>query len=201
MPNLIGPNQIEILYRVNTTPNREHAIRFNTVVSGTPDNGLPIASYNLLKKGGGTVQADTAINLLWSFIRQFYHTGVTGFAVTLWKVASGTSARTFMSSMTLATPLGTSANAVLPMQQHTLTFRTANGGIQKVVMMENSLGTGEQRLTLLNNPAGSPAQKLASYMLSADNVTIGSDDSYVIAPLRELTGQNEHIVKRIKYGA
>jgi hypothetical protein len=200
MPNLIGPNQIEILYRVPTTPNREHAVRFNTAVQGSPANGLPMASYSLLKKGGGTVTADAAINLLWSFIRQFYPAGATGFQVTLWSVAVGTSARTFMSSMTLTNPAGVNGAAVSPLQQHTLTFRSANGGVQKVVLMESSTAGGETRNTLLSNAAGSPAQKLASYMLSADNVTLAADDAFAIAPLRDLTGQNEHIVKKLKYG-
>ena len=200
MPNLIGPNQIEILYRVPTTPNREHALRFNTAVSGTPVNGLPMTSYNLLKKGGGTVQADVAINLLWSFIRQFLNVGATGFSVILWSVAPGTSARTFMSSMALTTPAGASATAATPFLQSTFSFRSANGGTQKVVLLEASLANQESRSTLVSNAAGTNAQKLASYFMSSDNVTLSADDAYIIAPLRESHGQNEHIVKRVKYG-
>jgi len=200
MPNLIGPNQIEILYRVPTTPNREHALRFNTVVSGTPANGLPMSSYSLVKKGGGTVAADVAINLLWSFIRQFLNTSATGFSVTLWKVASGTSAKTFMSSMALTTPAGASATAATPYLQSTFSFRSANGGTQKVILLEASLANQESRATLISNSGGTAAQKLASYMMSADNVTIAADDGFIIAPLRESHGQNEHVVKRVKYG-
>lgn len=196
MPNLIGPNQIEFLIRTNTTPIREHVIRFNTVVQGTPANGLPMSAYSLLRKGGGTASADVAINLLWSFLRQFYNTGVTCFGVNLWSVAAGTSERNFMSAMSPTNPNGANAATTIAFYQETLTFRTANGGIQRLVVLEGAVDGGNARSTLLSNAAGTVPQKMASYMMSADNVTIAADDSFVIAPLRDAYGQNEHIWRK-----
>lgn len=195
MESLPGPYELEYFIRVPSTPNREHVFRQNVGVSGAPALGTPMSSISLLKKGGGTVAADVALNLLWSFVRNLYPTTATCFGVTLWRYQTGTLSKDFVTAATVTSPAGLSG-VFQEAQQATLSFRSGNGGIQKMVFLECNL-VGNTRTTLLANGAGSATEKLAAYVMSADNVTLSRDDAFAIAPLRLSLGQNEAIFRKI----
>jgi hypothetical protein len=135
-------------------------------------------------------------NQIWSFYRANYHTSISAIGYTLWKYVPGTLAKDYVSAGTVTTPLGTSGVAVIIAGQCTLTFRTANGGVLKCVFIEGSSG-GDTRATLLPNAAGTATQRIAAYILSADNVALGRDDSYPVAAMRDSRGQNEKIWRKI----
>jgi len=193
--NLPGPYELEFSIRVPSTPNREHVHRINCNMSGSPAAGSLFPSILAFKKSGGTVALDVAANLYWSFVRQLYSTTSSCFGVTLWKYVTGTRAKNFISAYNVTTPAG-AAGVMVEAQQITLSFRSALGGIQKLIYMEGNVA-GKTRTTLLSNAAGTASERIASYMMSADNITLAADDSYCVAPLRLSLGENEAINSRI----
>jgi hypothetical protein len=66
----------------------------------------------------------------------------------------------------------------------------------KLVYLEGNVA-GNSRLNLVPNVAGSNFQRVAAYVLSADNICLGRDDSYPVAALRESRGQNERVWRSI----
>lgn len=197
MPNnLPGPYEIEFQLSGWTSPSREHVLRFSVAVVGTPPAGELPSNIDIQKMGGATAKLDVVANQIWSFYRQVYHTSITVVGYTLWKYVSGTLAKDFVAAGTVTTPAGTSATAPIVAQQVTLTYRSANGGILKNVLIEPSL-SGDARVTLVPNSAGSGIQRIAAYVLSADNVLLARDDSYPVAALRSSPGQNERVWRKI----
>jgi hypothetical protein len=196
MANFPGPYEIEFLLSGWTSPAREHNVRLSVAVSGTPSPGDLPTTIDIQKTGGATAKLDVVANQIWSFYRQNYHTTISAIGYTLWKYVPGTLAKDYVSAGTVTTPLGTSGVSPTIAGQCTLTFRTANGGVLKCVFIESS-SFGDVRQTLLPNVAGNASQKIGAYILSADNVALGRDDSYPVAAMRDSRGQNEKIWRKI----
>lgn len=194
--NYPGPYEIEFQIAGWTAPVREHVLRFSVAALGNPPAGTLPTAIDIQKMGGATAKLDVVANQIWSFYRQIYAVQMSVVGYTLWKYVTGTLAKDFIAAGTVTTPLGTSAGAWIVAHQVTLTFRTANGGILKNVILETPAG-GDSRVVLTPNPAGTPVQRIASYILSADNVVLGRDDSYPVAALRDARGQNERIWRKV----
>jgi len=196
MPNLPGPYEIEFSLGGWSAPVRSHVMRFNVIAVGNPPAGTLATAIDIQKQGGATAKLNVVANQLWEFLRLAYHTSITCTGYTLWKYAVGTNAKDFVSAGTVTNPAGTSATSPTVAWEVIATFRSANGGIMKVVYLEPSL-TGENRSTLTPNAAGNAIQRLASYILSADNIAIARDDAFIVAALRDSRGQNERIWRKI----
>jgi hypothetical protein len=196
MTNYPGPYEIEFTLTGWTAPVREHVIRFNVAVLSNPPAGTLPSAIDVQKMGGGTAKLNVVADQIWSFYRQAYSPSVTVTGYTLWKYVTGTLAKDFIAAGTATTPAGTAAGGITIAHQVTLTFRSANGGVMKSVLIESN-ATGENRVTLLPNSAGNFAQRIAAYHLSADNVALARDDSYPIAALRDSRGQNEKIWRKV----
>lgn len=194
--NYPGPYEIEFQLAGWTSPIREHVLRFSVVALGAPAPGTLPSAIDIQKMSGATAKLDVVANQIWSFYRISYHTSINVVGYTLWKYVTGTLAKDFVSAGTVTTPAGTSAVAPIAAGQTTLTFRTANGGILKSVLIESS-NAGDTRIVLTPNVAGSAPQRIASYIMSGDNVALGRDDSYPVAALRDARGQNEKIWRKI----
>jgi hypothetical protein len=196
MANLPGPYEIEFQLSGWLTPARQHVMRFNTIAVGNPPAGTAATAIDMQKQGGATAKLNVVANQIWEFLRLAYHTTITCTGYTLWKYVSGTTAKDFISAGAVTNPLGTVGSAPVPAWENVLTFRSANGGIMKVVYLESSTG-GDTRSTLIPSAVGTPFQRFAAYLLSADNVAIARDDAFLIAALRQSNGQNERIWRKL----
>ena len=194
--NLPGPYEIEFVLSGWTAPIREHVMRFSVVAIGSPVAGTLPTAIDIQKMGGGTAKLDVVANQIWSFFRIVYNTTINVVGYTLWRYVPGTLAKDYIAAGTVTTPAGTSATGAIAAQQVTLTYRSANGGVLKQVMLEPSLA-GDARVVLVPNAAGTGIQRIAAYTLSADNVIIARDDSYPVAAMRSSPGQNEKIWRKI----
>jgi hypothetical protein len=198
MPNFPGPYEIELILNFpSLAPIRNHAIRVNCAIVGTPPPGTLFSGITVQKAGGGTGTAQAVVDQLWSFVRLAYHTSVTLTGVTIWKYVIGTYGKDFVSAgIAAGTLTGASATAPVVAQQQTLSFRSANGSVMKMVLLEPS-PTGDSTTTLIPNVSGAHHQRIAAYILSADNVALARDDAYPIAALRSSLGQNERIWRKV----
>lgn len=195
MPTQIGPYQIEFELTGWQSPSRDHVIRHNVVAVGNPPAGTLATAINFQKSSGGTGLMSTLVNQLWEFYRGWWNNSISCSGVTLWKVVTGTNGKDFITTMNVTNPV-CSGGAGQVAHQVTQTYRGANGGIMKIVLLETNQ-TGTTRVTLLPNPAGTLSQRLAAFVLSADGFLLAGDDSWPIAALRDSRGENESIHKLV----
>lgn len=184
-----GQYQLEFNIEGFTSPTRSHAHRFYVAPQSPPTAGTPMSSIALQARGGGTVNADVAANAYWEFLRPMWNNSISCNSANLWYFVSDT-VRTFISTVVLTNPLCT-GSAPQPMQQVTLSFRTALGKTIKLVLLETSQ-SGNASVPLIAAPAGNLFQRLANHVMSVNGVVIGIDNSFPIAPLRDARGQNEY---------
>jgi len=195
--NLPGPYEVEYTLSGWSNPIREHVLRVSVAALGNPAAGTLATAIDIQKMGGGTAKLNVTANQLWEFLRPNYGNSTTCTGYTLWKYVSGTLAKDFISAGTVTNPAGTGgAGTGVVAWQHTQTYRSANGGILKLVLLEG-VNSGDSRTTLIPNPAGTALQRLASYVMSADNMVLARDDSYPVAALRQANGQNERIWRKV----
>lgn len=199
MPNLPGPYEIEFTVEGYTAPVRSHKIRLSVVATGSPAAGTLPALVNIQKAGGATATLQVVADQAWSFLRQFFNTGLNCSGFTLWKYVTGTLGKDFISAGAVTNPAGTNAGATTVSHQVTLSFRSANGGVVKTILLETSL-TSNQQIALVPNGAGNPAQKWAAYIISVDSPLLARDDAYPVAALRDSRGENERIWRKVNRG-
>lgn len=190
--NYPGPYEIEMEYLVSSMT---HKLRFSCTVDGTPSPGTPSNTINILKRGGALASMDSVVGQFWGFLRPWFHTGVTVNQVTLWKYTTGTFERTYIATMGVSLAAGSSATAPSLATQNTFTFRSGNGGIAKITLLEGN-DPGALRYPLIANSAGDIAQKLAAYLISSDSPVLARDDSFLVAPMYRLGGQNEALFRK-----
>lgn len=199
MPNLPGPYEIEFEIVGYTSPVRSHKLRQNIIVLGSPAPGTPVASITVQKRGGGTGNAQAIADQMWGFLRLFYNNTLQAASFTIWQYVAGTYAKNFISSGIPASPAGASAAATSLAHETVITMRSANGGILKTVVIEG-IHTGSTQTALIPNSTGTPHQKWAAYLLSADGVSISADDAYPVAGLRQSESENERMFRKLYRG-
>lgn len=190
----IGQYQLEFLLDGFVSPTRSHVIRVNCQTVGSPAPGTPANAITMQQRSGATADLATCANQLWGFLRLFYPVTVSAASFTLWRWATE-NARDFISTSTLALPSGTTGSVQIA-AQNTLTFRSASGGIAKIVLIESNQA-GDTRTALVANASGSFQQRLASYAISGDSILTALDNAFLVSPLRDARGQNEAIWRKI----
>ena len=199
MANLPGPYEVEFTIAGFTAPVREHKIRMSCAVLGNPVAGTLPTAILVQKSGGGSAALNVVVDQAWSFLRQFFNTGISASGYQLWKYVTGTHAKNFIATGSVTNPAGTGAGSTVAAQQQTLTFRSASGGILKTVLLD-VVKTGDTRSALVPNGSGNSAQKWAAYLLSVDNFNLAADDSYPVDALFDSRGQNERIWRKVFRG-
>lgn len=187
----IGQYQIEYTLEGFTAPTRSHKLRMTVQAIGSPAAGTPANAIDIAKKDTTTAKLDVVANQAWSFFRLMYPSAISASSFTLWYWVTN-NVRDFVSSGTLTTPTGGTAGAVQPAQQTMLTFRSGNGGIAKFAFIEPYIG-GDTRQALTPNAAGTPAQRIAAYLLSGDSPAQSLSNGFLVAALRDSKGQNEAV--------
>jgi len=170
----------------------------SVAVVGTPAIGSLPTAVTVAKAGGGSATLAVVANQAWEFMRLMWPVAISCTGYQLWRYVSGTYAKDFISTGTVTNPTASGAGFAVA-QQTVLTFRSANGGILKSVFLESNM-TGNTKLTLIPSAAGTPAQKWAAYLLSADNVSLARDDAYPINGLFDSRGENERLFRLIYRG-
>lgn len=193
--NLPGPYEVEFRLDGFVNPTRSHVFRVNCTAVGAPAPGALPNTIDMLKRSGGTAKLDVAANQLWEFVRLFYQAAITCSGYTLWKYVPGTYAKDFVAAGTVTNPASSGSTGTTAAQL-TQTYRSANGGILKLVLLETNQ-SGDGRQTLLALPAGNPSQRLAAYVMSADSIVMARDDAFPVAPLRDSRGQNESVWRKV----
>lgn len=192
--NYPGPQEVEYQVQVSTFV---HRIRLSCAIDGSvPTPGTPPASINLMTRSGAPAALSVCANGLWEQLRTFFNTSVSCLGYTLWNYpVAGSLAKDFVTSGTVTNAAGLSATASNLAFQCTLSFRSANGGVLKLTLLE-SVYTDKFSLPLIANAAGSTPQKVAAYMISSAGWAIARDDGFPVVPTKITGGENEVIARK-----
>lgn len=183
-----GPYLFVAPYIVDGLP---HELSWQCSAIGTPEGGTaPIDITLRTRNGTGRTLADAAAEF-WTLAHLFIPADAYVGQYYLYRTEAGTDKRYFISSGELSEEPDGGIHS--PARQMTMTFRSANSGIARLVVLEvfNTTDT----LTPLNAAAVSadPAVKLAWFFVSPDSPVLATDASWLVAPLSIAYTQNEAI--------
>jgi len=194
--NFPGPYEVRIYYTTTPVgfPAITHSSRFSCQIQGTPAAGLPFTSYSAFPLSGAVIPLNTVVDNWVALLRPLLSTGGgnTVDYAELWKYTPGTFSAVFMSSYSIALP-GLSGGSVFAAGQLIQTYRTYEGGIFKVSVMESTVVSSG-----IDSPPFTPAaaENMRGGIIGASNCWIGKDTSYPLAAIGQYAGQNEALFKK-----
>lgn len=188
--NFPGPYEVEITYVTNGRP---HKLRISCSTVGTPTPGDAPSSITLGTRNSVGAALDTSVLAFVNVLKTQLATADSFTGYDFWKYAPTSFERTFITSGTLAVS-GTAVVSSVVAQQNTYTFRTQEGGIFRLILLESVHG-GDNRVVYASLTAN---QKLiVDNILAAGSWQLARDTSYPIVFLRQSNGQNEAVWRKI----
>jgi hypothetical protein len=189
--NYPGPYQIRVHYVVATF---DHVLALNVNIPVAPDLGENFLTIAPITRGGSTaaslkVKVDELIGLL----RPLYALDDSAFALAdLWAYEPNSFDASFVSTYDIALA-GSAGGSATAAAQEIFTFRTQEGGIFKLVLMETISGHGNSQVY---NDISLARQDLVDNFLLDSNVWLARDTSYPFAFIKRHPGQNEAMFRR-----
>jgi hypothetical protein len=194
--NFPGPYELRIIYTCNATPGGilTHQHRLNVDVDGTPDVGEDFANIDIVTRADGNHILSVVVENYVALLAPFFNSTATTFTIAeLWKYEAGTFNADYVSTYEIDEP-GTSASSLQKASEAIFTFRTLEGGIMKLVLLD---GVFAPDVPKVYADMGSDAQDLVDYVVDAVSARfLGRDTSYPAVFLRLFNGQNENVFKR-----
>jgi hypothetical protein len=187
MANSLSEGFVRITYTGTAAPHHQIVpINFD----GTPTAG---SEPSFTTKGAGTKLASVGIGEYLDAYLSYFNDDSQFALCEVYAVDPDTEERTFIWGMDLATS-GTSPNSRVPLEMMTLSFKTVGGGSLRIVGMETIVGVN----TVLQTPFpdDSPADIVSTYIVSADSIVIGRDNTYAFAPLRQKSKTSDVLRER-----
>ncbi len=186
--NFPGPYEIEMFYTVGGL---QHTQRLNCFVDGSPPPGTPIVNISLNQRDFTLINVDTAVLAWVALIENLFNDTVTFDNYNVWQYTPLTYIKTFIAANTIGLP-GTHVNPSNLAHQMTMTHRTIEGGILRIVLLE-SISQENTRVPYASAPAD--VQAVMDYVTRPNSWILARDTSYAIANLNYSTGENEAIFK------
>lgn len=187
--NYPGPYEVRLVY---TVAGLTHMQRLNCRIAGTPAPGTPFSSIDILLADDTTDTLENQVDL-WVALIQPFLSGASSDIVRaeLWVCEADSFASDYVSSYDIALP-GTSGGVYTPAGQWIYTFRTTEGGVMKVSIMEAVVTPGVS----LTAPYTGSSLALANFVIDSNAPWLGRDTSYPFANIAAHPGQNESVFKR-----
>jgi hypothetical protein len=201
--NFPGPYELRLFYSVTLTVGGSvtHEQRFNVDCNPVPTPGDPFGNIQVLNINGSVDFLDNVVTRWVAVLEDVLNSGSSTIDyVELWKYTPGT----FLSSFVSVYPIGvagTSSSATQVAGQSIFVFRTQEGGIMKMNVLEGitaSVGVGESYPTMSTaNKALSDTITDPDYPATAQGAYfLARDTSYPFTLKQRFPGQNEAIYKR-----
>lgn len=188
--NYPGPYELRIFYTVSSLT---HVMRLNCTVIGTPTPGTPFSGIDIDDDLLGTEDLETATDDLVALMQPLFNSGNTTIDYAeLWKYTPGTFEASFFSTYSIGVA-GTSGSVYNSAGQAIFVFRSLEGGIMKVVLMETVLPLAGPDTGVLAN---AQAEAFKNHFLTGANRWIARDTSPPFAFKAMFSGQNEATFKK-----
>jgi|SRR3990172_6090248 len=188
--NFPGPYDVRIFYTVSA---REHVQKLNVSLASTPDPGDPFSGITATTRVGGTRALDDAVDDWVAVIDNYFNSTDASFVrAELWQYETESFDAHFVTTYDISAP-GISAIATVPASQVTWTFRTLEGGVMRVTLLDTQSGVALPDYP----PYSSAAQDVADFVTASDNPWLGRDGSYPFANIAVSYGQNEALFRKV----
>lgn len=184
--NSLAPSFVKVFYSVGA---RNHIATLPCRIDGTPTPGV---EPEFIQNNGLLTPAATAVDEYCDAIRVIFHNTAiwTGFEVWAYD-GSEDPIFIYADDLNLA---GTNATTPNVDGMATLTFRTSNGGIGKIVLMEHSAADDARIPLRASSPA--PWNTMYSYFTGALGWVIGRDDGEYIGGIFVTTKTNDALRRK-----
>lgn len=187
--NFPGPMEIEWRY---TVTNIEHKLRLSfdvpNIAAIVP--GMDIADIQPVVRTGANASTTLVpyVNSLLADLQPFFNASdASGGVLDVWLYTLGTYDRTWITSYTPPWTPNSAVDTGLA-SQTTMTFRSGNGGIMKLVLLETA---GNSNAQISPSNYDSVLTAVADNFTDADSIWIARDNGYAIGNIRLSPGQNE----------
>jgi hypothetical protein len=194
--NFPGPYEVRLYYTTAPSglPAFTHQARYNVSLFGAVTPGLAFSAYDATPRAGALIPLSTVVDNWVALMRPLIGSGGgnTIDYAELWKYTPGTFQATFWGSYGIGLA-GTSGGAVVAASQLIQTYRTVEGGIMRINVMEGTLPAAG-----IDGPPFSPAQteNVRGGIIGASNCWLGRDTSQPMAAIGQYVGQNEALFKK-----
>lgn len=194
--NFPGPYQLRLFYQVNGTPGGvvDHVMALNLDCSPAPSPGDAFSAITVVTSLG-TKALDGVVNALVAVLQPEFNSSATSFlSAELWKYTTGTFQASYISSMSVGLA-GTSTSTNKEATQSIYTFRTTEGGIMKVTLMEDVYEKDEP---IPYTGLTTESKAIVDFFVTGgvDGVFfLARDTSFPIAFLKKFPGENEATFK------
>lgn len=167
-----------------------HTMILPMIPDGTPNIGI---DPSILTRAGTPNLWSTYMTSLINLIKPLYNTATDFTLAEFYYMEEIDSDPQFVHGINPALS-GTSATANTSMAQQVLTFRTYEGGIWKLFLMEAVITVN----VVTSWPFAVGAVKtLADHLISTGSAVVGRDGGYPLVPLRSITKTNDALRKRV----
>lgn len=184
--NYSGPYQLRFNYQPLEVSRQ---FRIHMDVQTPPIAGQSFNTIEYKTRDGFGTNLQSWVDNLLSDIAVGFNSGTTTFGqVELWKYTPNTEQAQFVSSY-VPTQAGTSPGANLANNQVTFTFRTLEGGIAKLVLLDTAFGFDDEQLLYPTGISG--LDNIFDQLSAGDSPMLGKDTSPAFAPYQVSQGQNE----------
>lgn len=187
--NFPGPYTVELKY---TTEGLQHSMQLNCDVDGDPVIGTVPTAINLLQRDATTIQLDVAVDTLLTQLLPQFSDESTFDEYILYKNVPESTEKTFITAGVLG-DAGTSLTATEFAHQSTYTFRTQEGGVMRLVLLEDA---NQVKVRTPYGELGAAAQALMDYITGLTNWILARDTSYPIVPMARTGGENEAVFRK-----
>jgi hypothetical protein len=193
--NFPGPYQWVLNYVVTGSPGgaQNHVMQLNMDAPGNPNIGTPFADIDVISRDDTTSDLETVTDDIISLLDELFQDSATDFLyVDFFEFEPNSFVRNWISTMVLdSNP--TNASSFTRAAQHIYQFRTAEGNIMKVNLLD-AIGVVAEPYSYGDLAAGPKA--LVDYLLAdATSFALGRDTSYPIAFLKLFNGTNEKLFR------
>lgn len=191
-----GPFGLRIFYTMSfSSVPLQHQMELNIDLAGTPVTpGQLFSDYDIKVRAATTQALDAYVDDWVALIRPFFSNagGNSIDRAELWEYTPDSFDASFVSTYDIALA-GTSVSSTSPSSQGIFTFRSQNGGIMKISLMETVIPAGPTDFPPLLDAA---RQDLANFVISLNNGFLARDDGWPFALMAFHPGQNEAVFKK-----
>ena len=189
--NYPGPYEVRIYY---STTNRMHVQKLNCAVTNNPAIGDAFSTILVQPHSGAPIALSTGVDAYILLVKALYAAAdATFIRAELWHYTPGTFDSYYISTYVLGVA-GTAAAATFPSGQVVLTFRTVEGGIMRLSLMETVSLSGVTQYA----PYGAGSVKnLTDYIIGSTGWILARDTSFPVANYAFHPGGNEALFKKI----
>ena len=186
--NFPGPYEVELHYTVDGI---EHDMRLNCQAVGVVTVGTVPSAIDLNTRNLGTVDLATAVDLFSEELIKLFSSTMSINGYDFYSYAPNSFVRTWLTAGGLSKS-GVSGYPTIPAHQSTFTFRTQEGGVMRIVLLDDSASSN---VRVPYAAAPTMFQTFMNHVTDPDNWILARDTSYPIAPMNWVGGQNEAVFK------